>query len=133
MKAASAQVLAPVGVALALAGANLIERTPGSLWSSMTESGFASPRGWPLIAVARANEAGAFEIHASVTHGGTHVARNVFDGPYSHLAWSTPDICANLVFALVAVLATGWIARRYVRTRRGLLQPPDHDAGTSGQ
>lgn len=106
--------LAPVLVLLCLVCLNLMKGDPGRMWFSAGETVFAEPRGWPLAAVALANDEGATEVDASIVQGSTRVMRDVFDGPYPHLAWNTFCLVADLTVALVLVLGAWLLSRKIV-------------------
>jgi len=89
----------------------VVNAVPGEqrrIWFGAIETAFDEPRGWPFVAVARANEDGATEVRASIVCGDVRLKRDVFDGDYPHFAWDPYAVALNLVVATLLVLNT-WL------------------------
>ena len=79
--------------------------------------GFGASRGWPLAAIAPADEVGSGYIRASVVQGDITAYENVRSGRYSHLALSWFSVIADLLFGLTCV-GLAWFIPRFLIGRK---------------
>ncbi len=113
--------LLPLLVLAGIAYLNIVEFKHGSIAFGRNENAFSRPRGWPCRAVAAANDEGGSLVEASVVQGDTRVNRDVFDGPYPHLAWNPFFLVLDLFVACtllgIASLLALKINRSYARVQ----------------
>ncbi len=109
----SAGRYAPFLVLAVLVGLNCFQHSPGPVFHGASPTAFTAARGWPVAAVAQANDEGVGEIDASIVQGDTHYLRDVFEGAYPHLAWNWVFLAFDLALAC-SLLAIVWVlARRF--------------------
>ena len=101
-----ATLIVPLVVLAFVVCINGLERKNRNFWFTDNEEGFSSPRGWPFVAIALANDEGAFQVDASIVLGGTLVIRDVFHGSHPHLAWNWFFLFLDLFVSVLFVTVT---------------------------
>ena len=115
MSLSSAGLYAPYLLLAILVGLNTVPHPPGRAFLDSSPTAFTAARGWPVAAVARANDEGAFEIDASVVQGNTRYVSDAFRGYYAHLAWNWVFLAFDLAVAVSLATIIWVLSRKFTR------------------